>query len=42
MVVTCGDYVLQYANDNLPEEFYAGVLGCEGRNMFYDFVVKSK
>jgi hypothetical protein len=42
MFVTCGDYVLQYADDSLPDEFYAGILGCEGRNMFYDFNVKSR
>ena len=42
MIVTCGDYVLQYVDDSLPDEFYAGILGCEGRNMFYDFHVKSR
>jgi hypothetical protein len=42
MFVTCGDYVLQYVDESLPDEFYAGILGCEGRNMFYDFNVKSK
>jgi hypothetical protein len=42
MTVTCGDYVLQYADQELPDEFYAGILGCEGRNMFYDFAVSSK
>jgi hypothetical protein len=42
MTVTCGDYVLQYVDENLPDEFYAGILGCEGRNMFYDFAVSSK
>lgn len=42
MTVTCGDYVLQYVDEELPEEFYAGILGCEGRNMFYDFAVTAK
>ena len=42
MMVTCGDYVLQYVDDALPDEFFAGILGCEGRNMFYDFSVTSK
>lgn len=42
MTVTCGDYVLQYVDDALPDEFFAGILGCEGRNMFYDFSVTSK
>ena len=37
MTVTCGDYVQQYVDNALPDEFYAGILGCEGRNMFYDF-----
>ena len=42
MTVTCGDYVLQYVDDALPDEFYAGVLGCEGRNMFYDFAASAR
>ena len=37
MTCTCNGYKLQYVDDTLPDSFYAGVLGCEGRNFFYDF-----
>lgn len=37
MVCTCGGYTLQYVDDTLPASYYAGVLGCEGRNFFWDF-----
>ena len=40
MVVSCGGYQLQYVDDTLPDSFYAGVLGCEGRNFFWDFKAK--
>lgn len=39
MTVTAGGYTLQYVDDTLPERFHAGVIGCEGRNFFYDFKV---
>ncbi|HRU06212.1 MAG TPA: hypothetical protein P5137_10630 [Candidatus Brocadiia bacterium] len=29
-----------YLDDGLPDEFYAGVTGCEGVNRFYDFRVE--
>jgi len=37
MVCTCNGYLLQYADDSLPDAFYAGILGCEGRNFFWNF-----
>lgn len=40
MVVTCGDVTFAYVDDKLPERFRAGIIGCEGRNWFYDFNVK--
>lgn len=40
MVCTCGGYALQYEDDSLPDSFYAGIIGCEGRNFFWDFSVK--
>jgi len=41
MTCTCGGYTLQYVDDALPETFYAGIIGCEGRNFFWDFSVTS-
>jgi len=40
MTVSCGGTTLGYADMDLPDSFYAGVIGCEGRNRFYDFRVK--
>lgn len=37
MTVRCGGYTLSYVDDALPDSFYAGIVGCEGRNFFYDF-----
>ena len=42
MVCTCNGYTLQYVDDTLPDEFYGGILGCEGRNFFWDFSAKTK
>ena len=39
LTVRCGGYRLTCVDDRLPDEFYAGVIGCEGRNWFYDFKV---
>ena len=39
MVVSCGDVTIAYVDDRLPERFRAGIIGCEGRNWFYDFKV---
>ena len=39
MTVTCGGYTLTCTDARLPETFYAGIIGCEGRNWFYDFRV---
>jgi hypothetical protein len=40
MVVKCGGYEMGYIDNDLPETFYAGIIGCEGRNRFYDFKIK--
>jgi len=40
LVCSCGGYKLQYVDDSLPDSFYAGILGCEGRNFFWNFSVK--
>ena len=42
MVVTCGDVTFAYVDDRLPERFRAGIIGCEGRNWFYDFKVRTR
>ena len=42
MVCTCNGYTLQYVDDALPDEFYGGILGCEGRNFFWDFSATTK
>ena len=42
MTVTAGGYTLHYVDESLPEEFHAGIIGCEGRNFFYDFKVTEK
>jgi len=42
MVCSCGGYVLQYVDESLPDSFYAGITGCEGRNFFWDFSVDTK
>ena len=40
MVVRCGGYEMGYIDNDLPDTFYAGIIGCEGRNRFYDFRIK--
>jgi hypothetical protein len=40
MVVKCGGYEMGYIDNDLPDSFYAGIIGCEGRNQFYDFKIK--
>ena len=40
MTCTSGGYTLSYVDDALPDSFYAGILGCEGRNFFWDFSVR--
>ena len=37
MFCSCGGFTLQYVDDSLPDSFYVGILGCEGRNLFWDF-----
>lgn len=40
MIVKCDDHQFGYVDNNLPDSFYAGIVGCEGRNRFYDFKIK--
>ena len=40
MVVKCGGQELGYVDNDLPDSFYAGIVGCEGRNRFYGFKIK--
>ena len=40
IVVKCGDHQFGYVDNDLPDSFYVGIIGCEGRNRFYDFKVK--
>ena len=42
LTATAGGYTLHYVDESLPDEFYAGIIGCEGRNFFYDFKVSEK
>ena len=41
LAVHCGGVSFGYADDLLPDSFYAGITGCEGRCRFYDFKVKA-
>lgn len=41
LTVSCNGRTFGYADDLLPETFYAGICGCEGRCRFYDFKVKA-
>ena len=41
MTVECGNVKVGFEDADLPESFYAGVTGCEGRNRFYDFRAKT-
>ena len=41
LTVSCGGISFGYADDLLPDSFYAGITGCEGRCRFYDFKVKA-
>ena len=40
MVVRCGGHEIGYVDNDLPDTFYAGIIGCEGRNTFYDFKIR--
>lgn len=41
MTVECGGVKFGFEDADLPESFYAGVTGCEGRNRFYDFKART-
>lgn len=38
--VECDGVEVGFWDKNLPEELYAGITGCEGRNRFYNFKVE--
>ena len=40
MSVSCGGHTLGFVNEQLPESFQAGIIGCEGRNRFFDFRIQ--
>lgn len=40
MIVKCAGHELGYVDNDLPDAFYAGIIGCEGRNSFYDFSIR--
>lgn len=41
MDIVCGGCHFGYQDETLPESFYAGITGCEGRNRFYSFKVRA-
>lgn len=41
MTISCGDVRFGYESPELSGELYAGVTGCEGRNRFYNFKLKT-
>lgn len=41
LTVSCDGHVFGYEDDDLPETFQTGITGCEGRNRFYSFRVKT-
>ena len=41
LTVSCGGVTFGFEDPELPQDFYAGVTGCEGRNRFYDFSLRS-
>ncbi len=42
MTVSCDGKTFGYMDFDLPESYYAGITGCEGRNRFYDFSIETK
>lgn len=40
MTIECGGKKFGYQDEDFPFEFYAGLIGCEGRCRFYDFNIK--
>lgn len=41
MTIECDGKTFGYQDEALPEKFYVGLIGCEGRCRFYDFKVKT-
>jgi len=40
MQIECGGHTFGFMDEALPETFYVGIIGCEGRNRFYDFGIR--
>ena len=40
MQIECGGHIFGFMDETLPETFYVGIIGCEGRNRFYDFGIR--
>ncbi len=40
MTISCDGKSFGYMDESLPESYYAGITGCEGRNRFYDFSIE--
>ncbi|MBR1920559.1 MAG: hypothetical protein IJ829_00990 [Kiritimatiellae bacterium] len=38
--VSCGGHSFTHEDAALPDDFLAGIIGCEGRNFFYDFATR--
>ena len=41
MEVECDGQKFGFMDKSLPETFYVGIIGCEGRNRFYDFGIRT-
>jgi hypothetical protein len=40
LTISVAGHTFGYTEDAMPDSFYAGITGCEGRNRFYDFAVR--
>ena len=41
MEVECDGQKFGFMDESLPETYYVGIIGCEGRNRFYDFGIRT-
>lgn len=39
--VICNNQRFGYMDDSLPDSYFVGIIGCEGRNRFYDFKINT-
>ncbi len=42
MTVRCDGKSFGYLDNSLPDSYYVGITGCEGRNRFYDFSIETE